>query len=102
MTIPRDEKLKITQRVHAKWSEIYDDRDDVEASDAYFKMYEEAMAEAEEKYKDRPANSQGFCPFKPLPYLLNPSVCMTAVLTLLISTLKGGGGQLSKRLSIFS
>ena len=59
MTIPRDEKLKITQRVHAKWSEIYDDRDDVEANDAYFKMYEEAMAEAEEKYKDRPANSQG-------------------------------------------
>jgi len=57
VTIPRDEKLKITQRVHAKWSEIYDDRDDVEANDAYFKMYEEAMAEAEEKYKDRPANS---------------------------------------------
>ena len=57
MTIPRDESLRITQRVHAKWSEIYDDRDDVEANDAYFKMYEEAMAEAEEKYKDRPADS---------------------------------------------
>lgn len=57
MVIPRDEKLKITQRVHAKWSEIYDDRDDVEANDVYFKMYEEAMAGAEEKYKDRLENS---------------------------------------------
>ena len=41
----------------AKWAEIYDDRDDAEANDAYFKMHDEAMAEAEEKYKDRPANS---------------------------------------------
>lgn len=57
MAIPRAEQLRIVQRVHAKWSEIYDDRDDVEANDAYFKMYEEAMAEAEEKFKDRPANS---------------------------------------------
>ena len=57
MVIPRDEKLRITQRVHAEWSANYGDRDDVEANDAYFKMYEEAMAEAEEKYKDRPANS---------------------------------------------
>ena len=56
MAIPRDEKLRIIQRVHAKWAEIYDDRDDVEANDAYAKMYEEAMAEAEEKYKDRSAN----------------------------------------------
>jgi cation transport regulator ChaB len=57
MVIPRDEKLRITQRVHAAWSAIYDERDDAEATDAYFKMYEEALAEAEEKYKDRPANS---------------------------------------------
>jgi len=57
MTIPRAEKLRIVQRVHAKWSDIYDDRDDVEANDAYYKMLEEAMAEAEEKYKDRPANT---------------------------------------------
>ena len=57
MAIPRDEKLMVTQRVYAKWSQIYDDRDDAEANDAYFKMYEQAMAEAEEKYKDRPANS---------------------------------------------
>jgi hypothetical protein len=57
MVIPRAESLLITQRVYAKWTEIYDDRDDVEANDAYFKMHNEAMAEAEEKYKDRPANS---------------------------------------------
>ena len=57
MTIPSAEKLRIVQRVHAKWSDIYDDRDDVEVNDAYHKMLEEAMAEAEEKYKDRPANS---------------------------------------------
>lgn len=53
MVIPRDEKLRITQRVHAEWSAIYGDRDDVEANDAYFKMYEDAMAEAEENYKNR-------------------------------------------------
>lgn len=58
MTIPRAEKLRITERVYAQWSEIYDDRDDIEANDAYFKMYEEAMAEAEVKYKDRAANSE--------------------------------------------
>jgi hypothetical protein len=57
MVIPRAEKLRITQRVHFKWSDIYDDRDDNEANEAYYKMLEEAMAEAEEKYKDRPANS---------------------------------------------
>lgn len=57
MTIPRDEKLRITQNVHAKWSEIYDERDDAEANDAYYKMLEEALAEAEKLYKDRPANS---------------------------------------------
>ena len=34
MTIPRDEKLRITQRVHAKWSEIYNDEDDEGASEA--------------------------------------------------------------------
>jgi hypothetical protein len=57
MAIPRDEKLRIIQRVHVKWSEIYDDRDDIEANEAYYKILEEAMAEAEEKYRDRPANS---------------------------------------------
>jgi len=57
VTIPRAEKLRIIQRVHAKWSDIYDERDDAEANDAYYKMLEEAMAEAEERYKDRLANS---------------------------------------------
>lgn len=57
MVIPRDEKLRIIQRVHAKWAEIYDDRDDFEANAVHFQMVEAAMAEAEEKYKDRPANS---------------------------------------------
>ena len=57
MTIPRAERLAITQRVHAAWSKIYDDRDDVEANDAYDTMLQEAMAQAEEKYKDRPASS---------------------------------------------
>lgn len=57
MVIPRAEHLRLVQRVYAKWSEIYDDRDDAEANEAYYKMLAEAEAEAEEKYKDRPANS---------------------------------------------
>ncbi len=57
MVIPRAEHLRLIQRVHAKWSEIYDDRDDAEANEAYFKMLAEAEAEAEEVYKDRPVNS---------------------------------------------
>jgi len=57
VVIPRAEHVKIIQQVHAKWSEIYDDRDDAEANEAYFKMLTEAEAEAEEVYKDRPANS---------------------------------------------
>jgi len=51
--IPRAEQLRIIQRVYAKWSEVYDDRDDVEANDAYEKMLDEAMAEAEDRHKDR-------------------------------------------------
>lgn len=57
MVIPRAEHLRLIQMVHAKWSEIYDDRDDAEANEAYYKMLEEAEAEAEEKYKDRPAST---------------------------------------------
>ena len=57
MTIPRDVKLAITQQVYVEWSEIYDQREDPEAEEAYAKMYVKAMAEAEEKYKDRPANA---------------------------------------------
>ncbi len=51
LVIPRAEHLRIIQRVHAKWSEIYDDRDDAEANDAYYKMLEEAEAEAEKIFK---------------------------------------------------
>ena len=57
MVIPRAEHLRLVQRVHAKWSEVYDGRDDAEANEAYYKMLAEAEAEAEEKYKDKPANS---------------------------------------------
>ena len=57
MTIPRAEKLRVLQRVYAQWSQLYDNFDSAESNDAYFNMYEEAMAQAEEKYKDRPANS---------------------------------------------
>ena len=57
MAIPRAERLRITQEVHSKWSAIYDDRDDAEAEEAYANMYVIAMAEAEEKYKNRSSNS---------------------------------------------
>ena len=57
MTIPRAERLRITQQVYSKWSEIYDQREDAEAENAYAEMYVQAMAEAEKKYKDRPENA---------------------------------------------
>ena len=57
MTIPRPEKLRITQEVYKQWQEIYDDREDAEAESANWDMLNKAMAEVEEKYKDRPANS---------------------------------------------
>ncbi len=57
MAIPSDEKLRITHKVHAKWPEISDDKDDAKAKDSYFRMYEEAMAATKEKYKNRPKNS---------------------------------------------
>jgi hypothetical protein len=57
VTIPRHERLRITQQVYSEWSEIYDDRKDAEAEEAYANMFANAMAEAEEKYKDRPANT---------------------------------------------
>lgn len=50
VVIPRAEHLRLIQRVHAKWSEIYDDRDDVEANDVYDKMLKEALAKAEEEF----------------------------------------------------
>ena len=57
MTIPRAEKLRITQEVYKQWLEIYGDREDAEAESANWDMLNKAMAEAEEKFKDRPANS---------------------------------------------
>ena len=51
MGIPRAEQLRIIQQVHAKWTETFDDRDDVESNDAYYKMLDEAMAEAERRYE---------------------------------------------------
>jgi hypothetical protein len=57
MTIPRSEKLRITQEVYKQWQEIYGDREDAEAESANWDMLNKAMAEAEEKYKNRPANS---------------------------------------------
>ena len=44
MTPTRDERLLIVQRTYENWSAIYDDRDDVEANDAYMAMYERAVA----------------------------------------------------------
>lgn len=57
MKIPRAEQLRIIQQVHAKWTETFDDRDDVESNDAYYKMLDEAMAEAERRYEKGPNNS---------------------------------------------
>ena len=57
MTIPRSERLRITQEVYKQWQEIYGDREDAEAESANWDMLNKAMAEAEERYKDRPANS---------------------------------------------
>ena len=57
MTVPRSERLRITQEVYKQWQEIYGDREDAEAESANWDMLNKAMAEAEEKYKDRPANS---------------------------------------------
>jgi hypothetical protein len=47
---PRAEKLRVIQHVHSNWAEIYGERDDVEANDAYMKMLEEALAKAEEEF----------------------------------------------------
>lgn len=57
MVVPRAEQLRIIQRVHAKWQDIYGETDDVETELILHRMTDEALAEAEEKYKDRPTNS---------------------------------------------
>jgi hypothetical protein len=56
MTIPRSERLRITQEVYKQWQEIYDDREDAETESTNWHMLNKVMAEAEEKFKDRPAN----------------------------------------------
>ena len=58
MTIPRAERLRITQEVYKQWQEIYGDREDSEAESVNWDMLNKAMAEAEVKYNDRPANSE--------------------------------------------
>lgn len=57
MTIPRSERLLITQQVYKEWQEIYGDRTDSEAESINWEMLNKAIAEAEEKNKDRPVNS---------------------------------------------
>jgi hypothetical protein len=57
MSIPRSERLRITQEVFKQWQEIYGERDDAEAESANWEMLNKAMAEAAEKYKNRPSNS---------------------------------------------
>jgi hypothetical protein len=56
MTIPRSKGLRITQQVYKQWQEIYGDREDAKAESANWDMLNKAMAEAEEKYKDRPSH----------------------------------------------
>ena len=51
MTPTRDERLLIVQRTYDNWSAIYDDRDDIEANDAYMAMYERAVAKFEKTAK---------------------------------------------------
>ena len=57
VVVPRAEQLRIIQRAHTKWQDIYGETDDVETELILHRMTDEALAEAEEKYKDRPANS---------------------------------------------
>ena len=52
MSLTRDERLLIVQRTYDNWNAIYDDRDDVEANDAYMAMYEKAVAKFERAEKN--------------------------------------------------
>ena len=47
----RDERLLIVQRTYEHWSAIYDDRDDVEANDAYMDMNEKEVVKFEKAAK---------------------------------------------------
>ncbi len=57
MVVPRSERLRITQEVYKEWQEKYGDRTDPEAEAANWDMLKKAMDQAEEEFKDRPANS---------------------------------------------
>jgi hypothetical protein len=50
MTLPRSERLRITQEVYRQWQEIYGDREDAEAEAANYSMISEAMKKAEENW----------------------------------------------------
>ncbi len=52
MTLPRSERLRITQEVYKQWQEIYGDRDDAEAEAANYEMLIKALAEAESNWMD--------------------------------------------------
>ena len=54
MTPTRNERLLIVQRTYEHWSSIYDDRDDVEANDAYMDMYVRAVAISEKDATSTP------------------------------------------------
>jgi hypothetical protein len=56
MTIPRNERLRITQEIYKKLQEIYGDREDTEAELANWGMLEKALAEAEKAYEARPSH----------------------------------------------
>ena len=58
MTPTRNERLLIVQRTYDQWSAIYDDRDDVEANDAYMAMYEKAVAKFERAEKNSSSKDQ--------------------------------------------
>lgn len=55
MTIPRAERLRITQDVYRKWQDIYGDRVDAEAEAANWEMLRKALEEAEERFGEDPA-----------------------------------------------
>ena len=45
MTIPRNERLGVTQEIYKKWQENYGDREDIEAELANWEMLEKALTE---------------------------------------------------------
>ena len=58
MSLTRNERLLIVQRTYDNWSAIYEDRDDVEANDAYMAMYERAVAKFEKAKRNSSPKDQ--------------------------------------------